>query len=257
MSDLPVQLWSCGGGRQSAGIAALIVEGRLPRPDHVAMVRIEWEHARVWPYVDTFIRPALADLGIPFSAIDRAEYASRDFFGGASGMIPLVPVYTDQSGSPAKLSEFCSGEWKREVVMRWAAEQLGWKERGVDNWIGITWDERHRRRGPRRHWFRPVYPLLDTLPTHVSGCYSAVERMGWPEPPRSRCFHCPNQSDTEWAELSPTEWEAACARDEWIRETDPHAYLHRSCLPLRLVTLKPHADVPGLFTGGCSSGTCY
>lgn len=38
-----VQLWSCGGGRQSAGIAALIVEGKLPKPDHVCMVALECE----------------------------------------------------------------------------------------------------------------------------------------------------------------------------------------------------------------------
>lgn len=35
-----VQLWSCGGGRQSAGIAALIALGELPKPDHVAMVAL-------------------------------------------------------------------------------------------------------------------------------------------------------------------------------------------------------------------------
>ena len=39
MNDSPrVQLWSCGRGRQSAGIAALIVQGRLPPPDWVCMV---------------------------------------------------------------------------------------------------------------------------------------------------------------------------------------------------------------------------
>src|SRR5262245_27621044 len=122
-----VQLWSCGGGRQSAGMAALIVQGRLPRPDHVCMVALEWEMKATYRYVCTYIRPAMQSLGIPFTFIPRKKYATKDFFGGTSGISPLVPAYSDQSGQPSKLNEWCSGEWKREVVMRWAAEQQGWK----------------------------------------------------------------------------------------------------------------------------------
>lgn len=182
-----VQLWSCGGGRQSAGIAAFILEGLLPRPDHVAMVALEWEVRSVWAYVNAYVRPALERLGIPFTAIPRKKYATVDFFGGAEGVSPLLPAYTNQSGSLAKLPEWCSGEWKRDVVMRWAAtEHPEWKERGVDNWVGISKDEADRRRGPRRQWIIPTYPLLDVLCTRVSGCLAAVERQGWPEPPRSR-----------------------------------------------------------------------
>lgn len=251
-----VELWSCGGGRQSAGIGALIVQGRLPRPDHVCMVALEWERKATYRYVCDHIRPALRALGVPFAFVSRKKYATKDFFGGTSGFVPLVPAHTNQSGEPAKLSEFCSGEWKREVALRWAAEQPGWKTRGVDNWVGISWEERHRRRAPRRDWLRPTYPLLDVLPMHVSGCLAAVEALGWPEPPRSRCLHCPNQSDAEWAELTPEEWEAACRRDEWLRQTDPHAFLHRKLIPLRQVVLEPQ-EGGGLFSGGCSSGTCY
>lgn len=256
MAETRVQLWSCGGGRQSAGIAALIAQGRLPRPDHACMVTLEWEVQSVWPYVDTYIRPALEALGIPFTAIPRKDYAMVDFFGGAEGTSTLLPVYTNQSGKLSKLREFCSGEWKRDVVMRWAAEQEAWKARGVDNWVGISWEERHRRRGARRQWIQPSYPLLDVLPMHVSGCLAAVEAMGWPKPPRSHCRHCPNQSDAEWAELTPEEFALACNLDDELRETDPHAFLHKQLIPLRQVVLNPADNNGGLF-GGCSSGTCY
>lgn len=251
-----VALWSCGGGRQSAGLAALIELGRLGPPEHACMVRLEWEVGTVWPYVEHYIVPALARRGVPFSVIDRAQYATKDFWGGADGQSILLPCYTDQSGAASKLPEFCSDEWKRACVMRWSDHQPGWKDRGVDCWIGITWEERHRRRGARKKWFAPHYPLLDVLPAHVSGCLAAVEEVGWPPPPRSRCAHCPNQSDAEWAELSPEEWAAACDLDDEIRQTDPHAYLHRSLKPLRLVTLEPKAE-DGLFGGGCQSGLCY
>jgi hypothetical protein len=156
----------------------------------------------------------------------------------------------------SKLPEWCSGEWKREVSVRWAAEQPNWKDRGVDNWVGISRDEAHRRRSPRRQWIVPTYPLLDVRPTTVAGALMAVAKVGWPDPPRSRCEHCPNQSDAEWFELEPDEFERACRTDEMIREVDPHAFLHKQLIPLRQVVLNPKDDNGGLF-GGCQSGTCY
>lgn len=251
-----LQLWSCGGGRQSAGIAALIAQGKLPTPDHVAMVALEREVRTVWPYVNRYIKPALQARGVPFTAIPRAAYATRDLWGGADGRTVLLPVHTNQSGEASKLPEFCSGEWKRDVVLRWAAEQAGWKARGVDNWVGISFEERHRRRGARRKWLRPVYPLLDMRPTTVSACLAAVEAMGWPEPPRSRCSFCPNQSDAEWLALTDDELSAACATEDEIRAIDPHAFFHKRLIPLREVVFDRTDDNGGLF-GGCSAGTCY
>jgi hypothetical protein len=256
MSQARVQLWSCGGGRQSAGIAALIVEGQLPRPDHVAMVALEREFRHVWPYVNRYIRPAMTALGVPFTAIPRVKYSTTGLWDGADGATLLLPAYSNFSGEPSKLSEFCSGKWKRDVMTRWAAEQPTWKERGVDNWVGISWNERERRRGARRNWFKPVYPLLDMRTTDVSGCLAAVARVGWPPPPRSRCSFCPNQSDAEWLELTADEFEAACRTDDEIRTIDQHAFLHKKLIPLRLVTLDVQDDNGGLF-GGCTSGACY
>lgn len=250
-----IQLWACGGGRQSAGLAALIIQGELPRPDHVAMVVLEWERKATLRYVTNYIRPAISSLGIPFTFVSRKKYATKDFFGGAEGVSPLLPVYTNQSGKPGKLSEWCSGEWKREVSKRWAAEQPGWKAQGVDTWIGISADEQHRIRAPRAIWIQPVYPLLFVRPTRVAGCLAAVERQGWPEPPRSRCEHCPNQTDAEWSELSPEEFERACKTDEYVRSVDPNAFLHKSLIPLRQVKLNVADDNGGLF-GGCTSGMC-
>jgi hypothetical protein len=254
-----IQLWSCGGGRQSAGIAALIVQGRLPRPDHVCMAALEWERRETFRYVNAYIRPAMLSLGIPFNYASRKKYATKGLWGGADGKSALIPAWTDQSGQLSQLSEFCSGEWKREVVMRWAAEQEGWHSRGVDCWIGISWDEKHRRRASRKQWYQVKYPLLDMLPKcfPVNACLDAVTQIGWPEPPRSRCRHCPNQSDAEWAELTPEEFENACSLEESVRSVDPHAFLHKSLIPLRMVKLEPKTEDSGMFTGGCSSGMCF
>lgn len=254
-----VQLWSCGGGRQSAGIAALIVQGRLPKPDHAAMVALEWEKRTTFDYVNAYIRPAMRRLGIPFTYVSRKKYATHDFWGGTDRDSLLLPVYSDESGTLSKLPEFCSDKWKREPMLRWANEQCEWKARGVDCWMGISWEERSRRRAARKLWFAPVYPLLDMLPRplHVSACVQAVLELGWPEPPRSRCTHCPNQSDAEWAELTPAEFEAVCVREDEWRKVDPHAFAHKPLIPLRQVTLNPAADGDGLFSGGCQAGMCF
>lgn len=233
----------------------MISLGELPTPDHASMVALEWEYREVWPYVNRYIKPALEAKGVTFSVIPRRDYATKDLWGGTDRQSILLPVYTNQSGEAGKLPEYCSGEWKREVVKRWAAEQEGWKVRGVDNWVGISWEERGRRRGQRQQWLRPVYPLLDIRPTHISGCLDAVKRIGWPEPPRSRCRHCPNQSDAEWAELSKSEFEAACQMEDEIRTVDPHAFFHERLIPLRDVTLQP--DAKSVKRGGCSAGMCF
>jgi hypothetical protein len=219
------------------------------------MVVLEWEIRTTWRYVNAWIKPAMKVLGIPFTAISRKRYATHDFFGGAGRVTPLLPAFTDQSGAPAKLNEWCSGEWKRDVCLRWAAEQPGWKDRGVDNWVGISFEERRRVRAPRREWLKPVYPLVHVRPTGLDGCLAAVARAGWPEPPRSRCRNCPNQSDAEWSELTPQEWDMACDLEDELRLTDPNIYFHKSLIPLRQVVLKPERE-GGLF-GGCHAGMCF
>lgn len=254
-----VQLWSCGGGRQSVLMLGLIRRGDLPKPNAVAMVDTNRERSSTWRYVASVIRPEVEKLGIPFTLIDRSKYATKDLWGGISGLIPLMPVYSDQSGYPSKLNEFCSGEWKRDVMMRWANEQEGWKERGVTNWLGITLEEKHRRRQARKLWFQPSYPLLDVYPSHVSRVYEICEEFGWPDPIRSCCWMCPNQGNAEWREMrenDPTDFAKACDLDDEIRVIDPHAYVHNSRVPLRMADLG-QAEPPGLFGGGCSSGMCY
>lgn len=122
-----IQLWSCGGGRQSAGIAALIVQGRLPKPDHACFVALEWEKRTTFDYLRDYIRPAMKSMGVPFTVIPRKKYATVGLWSGADGETLVLPAHTKQSGEYSKLPEFCSGEWKREVVKRWASEQCGWK----------------------------------------------------------------------------------------------------------------------------------
>jgi hypothetical protein len=237
----------------------LIKRGDLPRPEAACMVDTNRERSSTWRYVDAVIRPELAALGVPFTVIDRSRYATKDLLGGEDGESVLLPLYTNQIGE-SKLPEFCSGEWKREVVVRWARQQPGWFERGVDCWLGITHEERHRRgKRPRLQWFQPSYPLLDRCPSHVSRVYDLCQEFGWPDPVRSCCWMCPNMRNAEWRDLrdtSPGEFAQACDLDDWARTVDPCGFVHNSRVPLRMADLDT-PEPPGLFGGGCSSGMCY
>src|SRR3989338_905391 len=131
------QLWSSGGGVQSAAIAALIVQGHL-RPDLAVIVDTEREQSTTWSYMDEVISPALESVGVILHRVRRSEFEHRDLYGGKEGDTLLMPVFTTQSGNVGKLTNYCSSYWKREIVKRWANAQ---GVKAVDNWLGISVDE--------------------------------------------------------------------------------------------------------------------
>jgi hypothetical protein len=259
MSDR-VQLWSCGGGRQSVLMLGLIKLGELPRPDHVVMVDTNRERQSTWDYVHQVIEPECRGLGLPFTIIDRSKYATVDLWSGEDKDTLLIPAFTTKSGGDiGKLPEFCAIQWKQRPVMRWAAEQEGWKLRGVDCWLGITTEEKGRRRKPSTQWWHQKYPLLDVCPSHVSRVYEICDQFGWPEPPRSCCWMCPNMGNAEWRDMRdhyPEDFAKAVQLEREIQTKDPHAWLHRKAIPLDMVDLG-EPEPAGLFKGGCSSGMCY
>ena len=58
------QIWSSGGGVQSTAIAALIVQGKLPKPDIAVIADTERELSTTWKYIEEVTGPALASVGV-------------------------------------------------------------------------------------------------------------------------------------------------------------------------------------------------
>jgi len=164
-----LQVWSCGGGRQSGAIAELIRQGRLPRPDLCVMTNTGRERSSTWPFVDGFIRPKLAEVGLELTIIKKDDWATVDLLS-TKGLV-LLPGFTNQSGSLGKLEPYCSGEWKREVLMRYL-RSLGVES--ATNWIGISLNEMSRVRRPRVKWLQIRYPLLFDVPMRVNQCVALV-----------------------------------------------------------------------------------
>lgn len=246
-------VWSFGGGVQSTAMAVMVVKGVLPRPDLVVMADTGREASATWSYLRDVVQPYLAVVGLEVE-IASHDLAKRDLYSPHGDL--LLPVYTAGGG---RLATFCAAEWKREVCSRWL------RRRGVQscvNWIGISSDEAHRRREPRKAWLQLRYPLLE-LGVSREACLSIVAAAGLPRPPRSACWCCPHRGDAEWRSLrdgSPEDWRRAVELDEDLRAADvagggQGVYLFHGRVPLPAAEL---GDRPGeLAASGCQSGECW
>lgn len=245
------QLWSSGGGTQSAAIAALIVKGEF-KVDRAVIVDTEREQSTTWEYHEKVIAPALATVGVTLERVKKSQFATVDLFGGKDKNSLLIPVFTNQSGEIGKLPTFCSNEWKQRVVRRWASSQ-GIKS--ADVWIGISTDEMHRAQKGTKKW-ASRHPLIERRMSR-GDCTALVLSMGWPLPPRSSCWMCPNHLQEEWRDIKenkPDDWRKVVLFDKYIRTKDPNAYLHPDCVPIEQANLD---DDNGVLFQHCDSGMCY
>jgi hypothetical protein len=261
MEERVKQVFSSGGGTQSTAIAALIVQGKLPKPDFVVIADTGREAPSTWEYMYAVVAPELAKIGLQVQRISKDEYGCNWGKGifATSGHL-MLPAFSDQTGEPSKLSGFCSSAWKVEVSDRWLRKLHGLKASHCVKWIGFSLDESKRvhRMMQGEDYKRGLirFPLVE-LRLKRQDAIREVERMGWPTPPRSRCWMCPNQSDREWHEVKtqwPDKFQEAIELDESIRLRDPHAFLHNSIAPLKDANIDPHDD---LFSASCPSGVCF
>lgn len=245
-------MWSCGGGTQSGAIAALIRLGKLPRPDFAYMTDTGRERSSTWPFVDGFIRPALASVGLDLTVVKASEFARLDVYWNDT---VLLPGYTTQGGQIGKLTPFCSGKWKRDVAERWM------RSIGIEtcrNWIGISRDESRRIRAQHRPWLELWYPLIFEVPLHRYQCVELIRAEGWDgHIPHSACYMCPNLADAEWIDMKqnwPGDFAQACALESETRLRDKHFYLHPSCTPLASVDFTSQTSM--FADRGCTTG-CF
>lgn len=257
-----LEVFSTGGGTQSTAISALIIQGKLPKPDLVVIADTGREMPTTWQYLDAVVRPALKTIGLEVHRVKTSEWvseAARDVFHQNGDL--LIPAFSNLNGNPSKLSNFCSNEWKGRCVDRWIKAETGKTRSQYKKWIGFSLDETTRvlrmQRGKDYESGLIRFPLVYDVPTKRQAAIRLVEKMGWPKPPRSRCWMCPNQSDHEWAEVQtdyPELFDEAIKLDESIRERDENAYLHSAIKPLRDADLSKPDD---LFSGSCPSGECF
>jgi len=245
-----VSVWSCGGGTQSAAIAALIVRGDIEAPDYAVIADTEREKSGTWRYMDAVLAPTLAEVGVELRRVHASEFATVDLWGGRDRATLLIPAFTSINGSAGKMANFCSYEWKRRVVERFM-RSLG--VTSYESWIGFSADEAGRVAKAISPTRPQRYPLIERSITR-NQCYALLAKMGWPTPPRSSCWMCPNQSPREWESVRYSEdWQKVVAFDAAIRETDPDVWLTNDMKPIGQVEFKD--KTADMFE--CESGECF
>jgi hypothetical protein len=224
-----------GGGEQTVAICVMIAEGVLPRPHRIVMADTSREVSSTWNYLTEHVRPYLERHSLPAVEVASHDLATVDIYSHKGTL--LLPVFH----TTGKMSAWCSGEWKTEVVHRHL------RSSGVTSatqWIGYAYDEPRRWKGKCLEdapW-RIAFPLVDRMIVKAD-CPVIIKKAGLPPVRKSRCFMCPNQPNAEWRELrdhSPEEFEAACRIDEEVREDDEFGsvFLHESKVPLRVADLE-------------------
>ena len=247
--DKGKEVWMYGGGVQSCAIAALITQGKVPPPDIAVIADTGREKQSTWDYLRNVVQPA---INFQIEIVKKDDFATVDIWRGDTS---LLPSFSNIKGDTAKLPTYCSNEWKKRVIERWLRKIKGVKK--FVKWIGFSLDEARRVIRMRKSGDAVYFPLIETVPINRHECVSLVEKMGWPTPPRSACWMCPNMNHGEWQDLkenSPSEFAAAVALEVEVRAKDPHAFFHRSCKPLDQVDFEREPD---LFSRPCDSGLCF
>jgi len=257
------QIFSHGGGTQGTAIVALIVQGRLPKPDAAVIADTGREASQTWDMWENTTRPALEEIGVPCHRIphsfDGSGYNTIDIWTGKHGNTVAMPMFTpaaDGSGKESQLPKYCSNEWKRRPIERYLKRALGYTE--ADLWIGYSLDEAtSRAKHMSEAKFRDSYPLIEVGMSR-GDCKALVESMGWGKAPRSACWMCPYRSKSEWVDLKenwPRDFEAAVKLERHIQKHDPNAYFHRSLKPLDQIEWSEVSDET--YEPGCQSGLCF
>lgn len=236
-----------GGGRQTVAYCILVAQGKVPPPDRIVIADTGREKSSTWDYMEEVTRPMLAAMGLEIEVAPHS-LATVDLYAHNGDL--LIPAYTETG----KLPTFCSNEWKERVARRYLKAQ---GVTGYTSLIGFAYDERNRIKDATRK----AFPLVDLMLTKRD-CIEIIESAGYPLPPPSCCWMCPNQSNTSWQfqkENYPDDFAAAVVLereiDEWDRENGGSGmWLHAARIPLDQVdfTEPDHRDNPRQ----CGLGMC-
>lgn len=251
-----MEVWNCGGGTQSIAIAVLIIQRKLPAPDFSLIVDTGREKRSTWEYYDNTLSPALREVGIILKRVSKKDFATVDLWS-KNGQSCELPAFTTQTeGEIGKMSNFCSHEWKTRVAHRYL------RSLGVGQYrkrLGFSTDE-PRRYAKKLNDLAFRIPLVQDIPMNRQECVDLVKSVGWPEPPRSSCWMCPNHHDKDWQHLkenSPEEFAAAVRLEKELQQKDPFIWLHVDGIPLDQVDFQKPPKDKKRPASQCASGECF
>lgn len=221
--------WACGAGVDSTAIAVLICQGKLPKPTYAWIVDVGYEPKTTWAYVADVLQPKLSEVGVTLHILKTTDYTQNDLVRDGHATIPAYRKKED--GSIQKFHTHCSNGWKARVAERWLRQQGAV---AIEQWVGISAEERKRIRTSEKAWVRLRYPLVERGMTR-NDCIYLIGQAGWPLPERTSCYLCPHRSLGDWRRLAARNFEdfqRAVDAEKVIQITNPDVFLHSSGKPL-------------------------
>lgn len=243
MADLRVL--ALGAGVQSSTLYLLAITGALPRPDVAIFADTQDEGPWVYDHL-AWLERTFGHL-IPIRRASRGSLKAQ-FLQSLDGRTRAssIPFYVAvPTGSPTglrrgRLPRHCTRDYKIRVIRAQLRAELGPGRWTVEEWVGISTDEAHRRKPSRFQRTTTFWPLLDVLPMSRPDCEQWLRAHGFPVPEKSACVYCPFHDDSTWAWMQrekPAQFAEAVELDLAIRRGKRRQargvpYLHRSLRPL-------------------------
>lgn len=268
-----------GAGVQSTALYLMSIDGdepEVPRFDAAIFADTQEEPDDVYQHLEwlekqggpPIVRTTAGRLG---DALDQGSDANgntrRD--GGHYISIPAFTLHP-QTGAKGIIQRQCTGDFKVKPIEKWIREHYGAgfgkpvpKDTIIHQYMGLSFDEPKRViRVKQRFLAKPSnwrvhFPLWEMQYTRAD-CQSYLRQRMPYEVPRSACVFCPFKSDEEWRRLMNEDtkgWQRAVHIDHVCRTgtgRDANRYLHKSCVPLDEVDLRPADEKSGqrhLFSG--------
>ena len=270
--NIPVAI-SYSGGSSSEWMIQSVIEGRIARPEHLAVFFADTKDEHEWTYEAvaeveerckvngiTFIRCA-RDEGLP------AHLLAINSEGRTRADHP--PLYVAKGLGGGRIAHRCTREFKiapmRRAQSTWLAS-LGLPKK-IIKWIGFGADEVGRavkaEGGRDVAWEGLDFPAIRLGVTRGQQKSDLVKSTGR-APNFSMCRICPFKTPQRWRETPGHELSGVYEVDEAIRDmtnigvTEGDCYLTNRLIPIEQLIKKgdPQLSLPGL-ESYCDGGSCF
>lgn len=252
-----------GAGVQSTALYLLSIDGdepEVPRFDAAIFADTQEEPDEVYRHLEWLEKQG----GPPIVRVTEGKLGDALDSRKNDGHYTAIPAYTlhPVTGQRAIVQRQCTGDFKVKPLERKMRELLGVvpgrpipKEQILHQYMGLSFDEPKRViRVKERFLAKPSnwkvhFPLWE-MQWDRGDCKAYLrDRMPY-EVPRSACVFCPFKSDEEWRRLrdsDPKGWARAVEIDHACRtgKMDAHRFLHKACVPLDEVDLRPADEKSG------------
>jgi hypothetical protein len=218
----------------------MAVHGELEL-DAAIFADTQWEPAAVYTWLD-FLESTAAAAGIAIHRVSAGSLRSNALAASSSAWIPMYTRKAD--GERGMLRRQCTKNYKILPIRRKLRELGASRRNPTDQLFGISLDELERMRSPDVSYVRHVYPLIDRRMTRTD-CLQWLETKGYPQPQKSACVGCPYRRNSQWRELTDSEFADAVEFDTGMRHRRhmmAETFLHGSCVPLEQVDLRSEQD---------------